>query len=635
MREKPAKYKFILKNLLTPGSYSRAIYMAIALFLAIAAFGQNVEFKANAKQQVVVGEQFQLNYSLNAKNNNFAGPAIRDFSIISGPNSSSSSSVQIINGTVTQKVSYNFIYILQATKEGTFSIGPARAIVDGKSVQSNSLTITVVKGATQPSGNQGNQSNRQGGQEATGTDDGTDVFIKAITDQRNPYQGEQVIVTFKIYTKVPVSQYSIKKQSSLQGFWTKDLMGPDSKPKQDRQIINGEEYVVADIQKTALFPQRSGELTIDPMELEIIAQIRKQNNRRQSDPFFDFFNDPFFSGTYQNVKKVLKSNPVTINVKPLPANGKPVSFSGAVGNFTINSGIDRMEVKANDAITLKYTVQGSGNLELIDKLNIEFPPDFEVYDPKITNNIQTGSNGISGSRSFEYVIIPRNAGNFTIKPVEFSYFDLKKNNYVTVSTPEYNLKIAKGEGSQAAVSYSGVNQEDIKYIGKDIRHIKSLPFRLVKTGTFFFGSLMYLLFFLAPLFIFIIMVLLLKKEIRRRSNIALMRNRKATLISRKRLKLASQFLKNNEESKFFEEVSKALWGYLSDKFTIPPADLSRETIMTVLEKRKVTESTIYQFISVIDECEFARFAPGNKTQQMDTVFSRASEIIQKIETELR
>lgn len=610
---------------------------SILLFLSVswAAYGQNIDFKASTKQKVVVGEQFQLNYSINSKSDNFSGPAIRDFTIITGPNTSSSSSVQIINGNVTQKVSYNFIYILQATKEGTFTIGPARAIVDGKSIQSNSLTITVVKGSSQSSGNQGNQNNRQSDNSSGDIDDGTDVFIKAIPSQRNPYQGEQVIVTFKIFTKIPVSQYSVKKQSSFQGFWTKDLMGQNDKPKQERQVINGEEYVVADIQKIALFPQRSGDLTIDPMELEIVAQVRKKNSRKQSDPFFDFFNDPFFSGSYQNVKKVLKSNPVTISVKQLPANGKPASFNGAVGSFTMNSTIDRTEVKANDAITLKYTIQGSGNLELIDKLNIEFPPDFEVYDPKITNNIQTGNNGISGSRSFEYVIIPRNAGNFSIKPVEFSYYDANKNNYITISSPEYSLKIAKGEGNQAAISYSGVNQEDIKYIGKDILHIRSTPFGLSKTGSYFFGSMSYFLFLLIPLLLFVVMVFLLKKEIQRRSNAALMKNRKATKISRRRLKLASQFLKTNDEKSFFEEISKALWGYLSDKFTIPPAELSRENIKSILLKRNVAENTIDQFIAVIDECEYARFAPGNKSQQMDTVYTRASEIIQKIETELR
>ena len=617
--------------------FTRLLFLVTLVISSTVLFGQNVDFKGSARQQVVVGEQFQLTYTINARSSNFAGPAIRDFTIITGPNQSTSSSVQIINGNVTQTVNYSFTYILQATKEGSFTIGPARAVVDGKSLQSNSVTVTVVKGASAPSGNQNRQGNRQnqGTQGNADIDDGTDVFVKASLDKSNPYQGEQVIVTFKIYTKVAVSQYSVKKQSSFQGFWTKDLMGTDAKPRQDRQIINGEEYVVADIQKMALFPQRTGDLTIDPMELEIVAQVRRQNNRRQSDPFFDFFNDPFFSGTYQNVKKTLKSNPITVSVKPLPSSGKPASYNGAVGNYTLNSGIDRLEVKANDAITLKYTIQGNGNLELIDRLNIEFPPDFEVYDPKITNNIQAGSNGVSGSRSFEYVIIPRNPGNFTIKPVEFSFFDVRKGSYTSLLTPEYNIKVAKGEGGQTAVSYSGVNQEDIKYIGKDILHIESLPFKLIKTGSFFFGSLFYFLYLLIPLLLFVIMILLLKKEIRRRSNAALMRNKKATRISRKRLKLAAQFLKSNEESKFFEEVSKALWGYLSDKFTIPPAELSRETVKSVLEKKKIADTTIEQFISVIDDCEYARFAPGNKTQQMDQVYAAASDIIHKIESELK
>ncbi|MBE9480613.1 MAG: protein BatD, partial [Bacteroidetes bacterium] len=464
-----------------------------------------------------------------------------------------------------------------------------------------------------------------------------DVFLKATANKTNPFQGEQVIVTYKIYTKVPIAQISIDKLSSFPGFWSKNLLDDNERLKQSTEIINGEEYITADIRKIALFPQKTGKLEIDPMELECIAQIRKQKTRRTtSDPFFDsFFDDPFFNRSYQNVEKSLKSNPLTINVKPLPLKNKPANFSGAVGNFTFKSSIDRTELKTNEAITLKYTISGKGNIELINKLNVSFPPDFEVYDPKITNRIKTSPLGVSGSCTFEYLLIPRNPGEFNIKPVYFSYFDINTKQYITKSTPDYSIKVEKGSGTLANISYIGVNQEDIKYIGSDIRHIKSNILNLQKINVYFFGSIAFYLLMIIPVVFFILLIIIWKNQTKKRNNISLMKNKKATKVARKNLRKAHAFLKSGSKEEFYIEISQALWGYLSDKFNIPRAELSMDSVNDALLKKKVNKEIIRQFIDTLNNCEFARFAPGDSSSTMDEIYREALEIISKIERELR
>jgi len=613
----------------------KAVISTVIFLLILAAAplqAQEVQFTALAKTAVRVGENFQVQFKINAEGNNFQWPQITDFQVLNGPSTSTSSSVQIINGQVNREVSYVFTYVLRAIKEGEFTIPPAKIYVNGKEYVSNSIKIKVSK----DSGTQGSPGS--GGGSAGTTTQGTenDLFLRAYISNATPYQGEQVIITYKIFTTLPISNIDASKMSSFPGFWAKDLLANRNDFPQTREYINGKEYVVAEVKKYALFPQRSGEITIDPGELSCVAQVKTAAQRRSSDPFFDsFFNDPFFNSRYQNVEKQILSNSLKLNVQPTPSRNKPDGYGGAVGNFTFSSQIDKTDVKTNEAISLKFTLSGTGNVELIDAPKISFPPDFEVYDPEITNNVKVSMNGVSGTRTFEYLIIPRIPGTYTLKPVVFSYFDLDKRDYVTITTPEYKINVQRGEGTASNITYSSVSQEDIKYIGKDIRHIKLPPFKLRQIGTFFFRSGNYYFLLLLPILIFAVLLLFWRNQIKQRSNIAMLKTKRATKVSLKRLKVAAIYLKEGKETELYVEISRALWGYISDKFNIPRSELSMENVSERLLKKSVKDDTIAEFINTLNNTEFARFAPGNKSENMDKTYQEALNIISKIERELR
>ncbi len=614
---------------------SEFLVLCSFLIIATGAMAQDVQFTGNARSMVGVGETFNLAYTVNAQASNFRGPAITGFDVLSGPFSSTSSSIRAINGRTSMSIASTFTYILRASKEGTFEIPAAIVTADNKQYRSNIVVIKVVKNAgntqnTSP-GNQGKNNSQNGGVIQSGSND---VFVKAVIDNSNPYQGEGITLTYKIFFKVSISQPNITKPSSFEGFWSQTLN--NAKVNQYNQTIEGEVYRVADLSKVMLYPLKSGRLVIDPFELECIAQYKRQTKTKTGDPFFDdFFNNSFFNESYANVEKTLKSNSVVVNVRPLPTSEKPVDFSGAVGTFTFKTELDKTRAKTNDAINLKCTITGKGNIQLIDKLNINFPPDFETYDPKISNNISTTGAGASGSQTFEYLIIPRKAGKFTIKPITFSYFDLEKRRYVTLTSPLYTVDVEKGSGDNNTVTYSGAGKEDIKYIGTDIRHIRNQPLHLHITGTFFFGSTVFFLMILLPLLLFVLFIIFWKKQEERRSDAILMKNRKATRIAIKRLKKANGFLKEQQQEAFYIEISQALWGYLSDKFGIPLAELSVDSVHEALVKKNVKEEIIRQFIETLNNTEYARFAPGEKTMIMEKIYQEALEIITRMERELR
>ncbi len=597
------------------------------------ASGQDVDFRVSVRDVVAVGDQFRLIYSVNGQATGFRSPAIKDFTVLAGPSQSTSTSMQIINNQVSRSVEYTFTYILQATTEGTFTIPPASVNVDGKTYQSNPATIRVVKGnAPAPQ-----QQQQQQQQQQVGDITDKDLFVRASVSNSNPYQGEQVIATYKIYTRVPVAEYSITKLPSTAGFWSQDLIKDMTKLNQYRETINGVEYVVAEIKKEALFAQKSGTLTIDPLEMDVVAQIQRKANRRGfNDPFFDsFFNDSFFGSTYQNVRKTIRSNPLNINVKPLPAAGKPSEFAGAVGSFSISSSIDKEQLKTNEAMTLKFTVSGRGNLKLMEKPNLVFPNDFEVYDPRVTDNITAAQNGVSGSRTFEYLIIPRNPGDFTIKSVRYAYFDIGSGTYKTLSTPDFKIKVEKGSGGESVVVGAGVDKEDFKMIGTDIRHIKTGRQELRPLNSYLISSPLFPLWMALPPVLLIAFILVWKNELRRRNDLALMRNRKATRVARKRLKAAELFMKQKNQEAFWVEVSNALWGYISDKFNIPRATLSMDSVNEALKNKNVKDELIDQFITALNNCEFARFAPGEKSQVMEQLYSEAIDVITNTEQQLK
>lgn len=624
----------------------RKVFRVLVLFLVPSLVSaQEVQFTASAKPVVAIGETFTLSFVLNAQGNGFRGPNIQGFDVLSGPNTSTTSSIRSISGRTTMSITYTYSYIMQASREGTFEIPAATVTVDHKTYTSNTLTIKVVKNPnggdpqyasgnrnTAPSSQRPSESDSPGATLGSG-----DVYVKAFASNYNPLQGEGIVVTYKIYTKIPIAQINISKLSSFSGFWSQNLMKENDKLQQTTQVIHGEQYVVADIRKIALFPLKSGRLVIDPLELECVAQVRKQTRSRTGDPFFDdFFNDSFFNNNIANVEKNLKSNSLAINVRPLPESGKPTDFNGAVGSFAFRSEIDKTHLKTNEAVTLKLSVSGKGNIQLIDKLDIVFPPDFETYDPKITSDIQTTSAGVSGTQTFEYLMIPRKPGKFAINPVTFTYYDIDKKQYRSIKSPAYTLEVEKGSGDGSAmVAYSGANKEEIQYIGSDIRHIQDKMNHLRKRGTLFFNSTGFWLLLIFPLLLFAILVMFFRKISARRSDVQLMKNLKATKIARKRLAKAEQYQKAGNQDAFYVEISQALWGYISDKFTIPMADLSIGSVQEALELKNVSKPIIAQFIDTLNNSDYARFAPGEKSLNMERIYNEALGIITKIERELR
>jgi len=603
-------------------------------FLSVLAAGsaQDVSFTGSAKSIVSVGESFTLTYILNNQGTDFRGPRLNGFDIISGPFASTSSSIQSVNGRTTMSVRYSFQYILQANREGTFDIPPATVIVDQRPITSNSLTIKVMKNAAGQAGTNPGQPNGSPPQQGGLQTNPNDVMLKAYVSNSNPLQGEGITVTYKIFTKIPVSQIMFTKEPSFPGFWSQNLTKEKEKLQQYTQVIDGQQYIVADLRKYTLFPLKSGKLTIEPLEMDCQAQIKRQTRTRTGDPFFDdFFNDSFFNAAYTPVEKSLRASPLVINVRPLPSSGIPDNFAGAVGSFNFHTELDRTKVKANEAINLKCVVNGEGNLQLIDKLDVVFPPDFETYDPKVTNDIRSSEKGLTGSQVFEYLIIPRKPGKFNIKAISFSYFDLKKMKYVTLTSPDYTIEVEKGTGE----AYTGANHEEIKYIGSDIRHIKNQVFMLSRTGEYFFGSVTFLLGLILPLILFFLFFILFRKFSERRSDVVLMKNLRATKVARKRLRKAETYLKEQKQEEFYVEISQALWGYLSDKFSLPMAELSIDTVRQTLVNKEVDETIIQNFIETLDNTEFARFAPGEKSGNMERIYNEALAVISRIERELR
>lgn len=596
--------------------------LIILLLIPLIGISQEIMLKTNTKSQVSLGEQFRVVFELNAEGEQFVGPDFENWRVLSGPMSSTSSNIQIINGQMTRSFTQSYTYIITATKEGEFEIGSARINVDGKIIKSSPVKVTVVKGNTPASS--GNSGTNQGITDK-------DLFLRAIIDKKEAFTGEQVIVTYRIYTRVPVSSVSVTKLSSFPGFWTKDLLSDSDALQQSTEIINGVEYTVADIRKMALFPQKNGKLTIEPMELECVAQVRTQTNRQRSrDPFESFFSDPFFNRGIANIQKTLVSEPLTIEVKTLPGKGKPMNFSGAVGQFGISSNIDKTALKANEAITLSYTLSGAGNIELAELPQLNFPPDFEVYEPKINNNIKTSPRGISGTKKFEYLIIPRTAGVFDISEIEFSYFDPQKQNYISLKTPAYTINVERNEGADSeGVFIPG--QSDVKYVGSDIRHIKTKSNELKKAGEFFFGSTVFVMItgLMIAFYASILIYLIRRKKLR--SNHKLVRNKKATKIARKRLQSAHLHLKNQNQNEFYTEISQALWGYVKDKFDIEPSKLALDYIAEVLKQKELPDNIIETLVETLNKCEYARFAPGETGKKMEELYSQGIEVITKIE----
>lgn len=598
--------------------------LILCLMTAFALNAQDdVSFKVICKKQVVVGEQFQVSYELSGEGKNFEAPNFNNFEIVGGPFSSSSSSVQIVNGSVTKTSTNTYSFYLRAIKEGKFTIPAATITVKKQKVKSTTAEIEVVKDNTAISD--------KGDAKTTGN--AKDVFLEAAPNKLSAYIGEQITLTYKIYFTIPISNLTISKAPSYSGFWTKDVTDNNGVLQQSSIVRNGQEYHVATAQEIVLIPQKAGTLTIDPLNISCIAQIRNEKQQQRGyDPFENFFGD-IMGSSYTNVKKELKSQPIDIEVKPMPAKDKPESFKGAVGQFTFTSKIDKTEMKSNDAFTVTYTVSGKGNIELLDLPKPNFPPDFEVYDPKISTNTKNNSYGISGSKKAEYVVIPRVSGDFTLNPTEFSYFDPSKNKYVTLESDRYELKVERSanEGSSGII-YAG-GQEAIKVVGSDIMHIMTIG-NLKKEGAMLFASPLYFIVIIAIVAVFAVALIIYRKVNKFNHNQVLVRNKKATKIAKKRLHNAYSYLKIKDQNHFYEEFSQALWGYISDKLNIARAKLSMDTVREMMGVKNVPEDIVNQFIELLNSCEFARFAPGDPGKKMEDLYQKGIEVITKAEKNL-
>lgn len=606
----------------------KVIFFLLLILTTVHAWADNkASLTADAPDVVVSGDQFRLTFTVNTqKVKDFRAPSItKGFDVLMGPSRSQQSSTQIINGKVSSSSSITYTYILMAGDAGTYTIPAASIEANGEKIFSNAVTIKVLPPDQSASGSKGSQkSSAQAGNQATsGRITSNDLFITATASKTTVHEQEAILLTYKVYTLVNLRQL-FGKMPDLKGFHTQEIELPQQKTF-SLEHYKGRNYNTTVWSQYVLFPQQTGKLEIPSITFEGVVAIQTVSD----DPFDAFFN----GGGYQEVKKKIVTPKLTINVQPLPA--KPANFSGGVGEFTLASSINAKDVKTNDAVTIKLTISGSGNMKLISTPEVKFPEDFEVYDPKVTNNFEASRAGLSGTQTIEYLAIPRHAGNFTIPPVEFTYFDLKSNSYKTLKTEAYNINVAKGQGNADQVIADFTNKENVKVLGQDIRFIKLGDTKLMPKGDVFFGTVGYYLWYIIPFVLFVGLVVFFRKQAAENANVAKVKTKKANKVATKRMKLAGKLLAENRKNEFYDEVLKALWGYISDKLSIPVSQLSKDNIEAELAKYGVADDVIKDFINALNECEFARYAPGDENEAMDKVYTTSVEAISKMENSIK
>ena len=605
----------------------------IVMMTGVKAVAQEVSFTAQAPQAVAVGERFRITYKINTRDvKEFRVPDMKSIDILTGPATSTSSSTTIINGQVTNNTSITYTFTAVATQEGDVELDGATIRANGKQVTSNSLTIKVLP-ADKGSQSQGVQ--RQGGsqsaqgQQSSGSSTGIsneDLFMMATVDKTTVYEQEALLLTFKIYVLPSVNLTSMgNRMPDLKNFHVQEVELPQQKEFQ-LEHYNGRNYRTMVWSQYVLFPQHSGELEIPATTFESIV-----SQPIESTDMFDFF---FNAGRYTEVKKNLTTRAIKINVNPLPQ-GKSSAFYGGVGEFSLSSTISSTDVTANDAVTVRVILSGTGNLKLIKTPELKFPQDFDIYDPKIDNKYTIKGGRQTGNKVYEYLVIPRHAGQYTIPALEFQYFDPKSGTYKTTTTQEYTLNVAKGQGggeSQTSVSY--VNKEDLKYVGQDVR-FHSTPTALKSGKGGFYGSTLFYVLLALPLVILLALVVITRKRIADSANAAKVRIKKASSVATKRLKVARKLMKEGRKNEFYDEMMRALSGYLGDKLAISTAELSKDRIGETLRDRKVADDTVSQVIGLLDDCEFARYAPGDDTGRMDRLYDQAVGVIGQIENSIK
>ncbi len=591
-------------------------YITLLTLAATVAVAQNTTFVATVDRPTVsAAEQFEVSFTVSGPDVNgakiFRAPDFAQFVVLSGPNQSTS--MQIINGQMSGSLTYS--YYLYARQAGKFTIGAASIEYKGSVLRTQPLQIEVVQG--KPKAQQKESGEAQGV--------GDNLFIRAIANKQRVRQGEQVTITYKLYFRIQVGGYDLAKAPVYQGFWSEEIEQP-KQPTVTTEMYEGKQYSVATLRRTALFPTQTGKLVVSP--LEVRCAVRLQSRRRSNDPFDSFFNDPFFS-RLQTVEQDFRSNPLTINVDPLPS-GPPAEFNGAVGRYSFSASVDKKEVKTGDPITLGLSVSGSGNVKLLTLPRPLLPADFEAYEPKISEEISREDGVIRGKKTAEYLVIPRNAGQRVIEPISFSYFDLEKNSYGTIRSPKFEISITPGKDVGSSVTIAG--KSDIRLLGEDIRFLKLSLGQLQRVGEspFAVASLVVALVF--PPILFLGVFVYRKRQEKLSGNLGQLRFEKAGKEASKRLKHAKKLFSRGDTESYHAEISRALMGYLEDKLHISRASLTLDRAIVLLQQRGVAAETAQDIQLCIERADFARFAPEADTQQARSeLLDAAANVINNLE----
>ncbi len=605
----------------------RFFVLLLSIFTFFAAQAeQDVNFETNAPMFVGVGEPFRVEFDLNAKpdDKSFVAPSFEGFSVLAGPSVSHGSSMQIINGSMSKSYSYTISYVLQASSAGQFTIGVATIAVDGKSYSTRKTPVEVRQGsdAQSSAGGQSSQQQEQSlEQRALQQLAADDLMLRVSVSRSSVYKGEPIRAVLKLYSRVNVIGSEGAKIPSFDGFWSQALeceQGPF------RETVGGKVYDAYNLGEYILYPQQSGKLTIEPAKITIVAQMWVRSNRPRNS-FFDSPHDIY------NLRREVVSPAVTIDVKPFPA-GAPASFAGAVGRYTMEANLSSTQIAANSAANIDVQISGVGNISFLKEPKLSLPTSFELYDVKTTEQIRTTVSGSTGFKRFEYPFIARAEGGYTIAPVEFTYFSPESGKYVTLTSDSFTVSVApdkRGNSSSQVVS-TLIGKEDVKLLGSDIRFIKLTRPSLHSVVAPFVLSPLYFVVVLMMLLLAVVAYFVLRKRIRDNRNTALVKGRRANKVAVQRFRMAERYMKEQNRRAFYEEMLRALWGYLSDRFNIPVADLTKESVREELNRRGATEEAKI-VTAIISQCEEAQYSPV-ESATMEEVYGKGIDIISSIES---
>lgn len=603
--------------------------LVVALFAIFSVYAtEEVSFSVNAPMIASVGEAFRVEFELNAKpdSDSFVPPTFENFDVVAGPSVSQGSSIQIVNGEMTKSVSYAITYVLLPQKAGTFAITPATIGVKKKNYTTQRTMIEVRDGAQDRGSAQQNNSRNQSESvesRANRTIEKDDLLLRLELSSRSVYKGEPIRAILKLYSRVNIAGSESSKMPAFNGFWSQQV---DIEQGPFRETFNGKVYEAYNIAEYLLYPQQGGTLTIEPAELTVVAQVVVRSNRGF---------DPFFGGGHEvyNVRRALKTPEVKVQVKEFPA-AAPASFAGAVGRYTISHRLSSSKVAANSAVTLQLTISGAGNLNFISAPTLSLPSSFELYDVKSEEKIENSAAGSVGYRRFDYPFIVRAEGDYEIAPVEFSYFDPDKKKYITLSTPALKLVVTPDKSATVQPQQVvGVKREEVRLLGEDIRFIKLGAPALHSVVAPLILSPIYWLAIVVMLLFAVVAYLAIRKYIRDNRNVVLVKGKRANKVAVRRFRIAAKYMREQDHRAFYEEMLRALWGYLGDRFNIPVADLTRDVVRAELQKRGATVAA-ESIIAVISRCEEAQYSP-QATVSMNEVYEEGVEAVSKIESAIK